>query len=351
MKKRVAVIVTGGTIGSFVGAEEFKLCKDNTQLSALIEDLAAEIGVTVDIRSPLSKLSENFLPVDWVLTLGAIDTAISEGYQAIVVTHGTDTLHFTANYVRQFLADTNARVCFTGAFDTPDKPGSDAPGNIRKALIEATLAEAPPGVFAAFAYFQLEPSPSSIDVAEIMPMQYDQRMFRRCFGAQLEGDFGEQCFSAAPFGEKVLYDIGVERPVVQAMKENSHKTIIANSYPGSPMSLWENHVENGIIVIEAFHGGTGFVDASWGDWATLKKKRPDLTMCLASIPGHYLTRPYETSLHIALSGVTVFFNLPPHIAYICAVTRSVAGISGPDIFEPLQRYALKLNDVKATTNE
>lgn len=337
MKKRLAVIMTGGTIGSKEGDEEFSLCDDNSLLSSLIKDIALEIGVSVDIRSPLNKLSENFLPADWVRTLEAIDRAIADGHTAVVVTHGTDTLHFTANYVRQFLTDTNARVCFTGAFNTPDIPDSDAPRNIRAALQDATSEGAAAGVFAVFGLFQLEAAPSAIDVSEVMPMLFDQQLFRRCFGAQLADD-SRKFESSTSISNIVDYDIGVERPDVVAMNTGADKVAFANSYPGSPMSLWKHHAEDGVIVIEAYHGGTGFVDASRDNWATLKESRPDLTICLASIPEHYLKRPYETTRHLAGAGVIVLKNIPPHVAYVCAVTRSVAGVAGSDIFAPLHRY-------------
>lgn len=69
-------------------------------------------------------------------------------YNGVTVTHGTDTLAFTASLLCALFAHVNIPMVITGSNLPPDAAGTDAFDNI--ALSEAFIKEGLPGVYVAF---------------------------------------------------------------------------------------------------------------------------------------------------------------------------------------------------------
>ena len=65
-----------------------------------------------------------------------IEEAVKEGYDGVVVTHGTDTLEETAYYLELTL-DINIPVIVTGAMRSSNEIGADGLANLRSSLVVA----------------------------------------------------------------------------------------------------------------------------------------------------------------------------------------------------------------------
>ena len=69
-----------------------------------------------------------------------IEKAVQEGYDGVVVTHGTDTLEETAYYLELTL-DVNIPIVITGAMRSSNEIGADGLANLRSSLVVATDEE------------------------------------------------------------------------------------------------------------------------------------------------------------------------------------------------------------------
>ena len=69
-----------------------------------------------------------------------INKAVQEGYDGVVVTHGTDTLEETAYYLELTL-DVNIPIVITGAMRSSNEIGADGLANLRSSLVVATDEE------------------------------------------------------------------------------------------------------------------------------------------------------------------------------------------------------------------
>ncbi len=105
MKNRICVIFTGGTIGSYSNGGIVDL-KPETG-SMLLDMFRTRFGSTIqfDELRPLNILSENMQPADLETMADCIRCIDKDKYDGIILTHGTDTLCFTANLFSQLFCD------------------------------------------------------------------------------------------------------------------------------------------------------------------------------------------------------------------------------------------------------
>jgi glutamyl-tRNA(Gln) amidotransferase subunit D len=146
---RVALISTGGTIASKI---DYRTGGVHAALSAAelyssVPELASYARVDPEVL--LSEYSENLKPEHWTIIAKKVSEKIMSGdYTGIVVSHGTDTMHYTAAALSFALQNTPIPVVLVGAQRSSDRPSSDAAINLLGATIFAARANVS-GVFVA----------------------------------------------------------------------------------------------------------------------------------------------------------------------------------------------------------
>ena len=137
--KKILVINTGGTISMSEDHTTGKVSpnKDNPlNEGGNIFSYIGDIDVEVLYNLPSPQITENEM-------LGIklrILKAVEEGYNGVVITHGTDTLEETAYYLELTL-DVNIPIVITGAMRSSNEIGSDGLANLRSALVVAANDE------------------------------------------------------------------------------------------------------------------------------------------------------------------------------------------------------------------
>lgn len=131
MKKTISIIATGGTIAS-KGLETG--IKPNYKLEEMLKDVS-DIFKIANIRAIqlMNKDSTNIYPSDWVKIATSIynELKFSDG---VVVTHGTDTMAYTASMTSFMIQNLNKPVIFTGSQRSWDEKGTDARTNLMDAV-------------------------------------------------------------------------------------------------------------------------------------------------------------------------------------------------------------------------
>lgn len=111
---RIFVIFTGGTIGST--ATDGLVGLDAGKPAALIGAYKAKRGgVDFTVARPINILSENIGLTDILKIAETVRDADLAAFDGVIVTHGTDTLVFTANYFSQVFADISVPLVFVSA--------------------------------------------------------------------------------------------------------------------------------------------------------------------------------------------------------------------------------------------
>jgi glutamyl-tRNA(Gln) amidotransferase subunit D len=138
-KPNIDLIITGGTISS-------RLDSETGAVSWLTkpEDLLKfypELGEIVNIRKikiPFMKASENMDYLDWKEIAKNCEESLNDSdCKGLIVTHGTDFLHYTSAALFFFLRDLNKPVVLTYAQRSSDRASSDASLNLQCAAYAA----------------------------------------------------------------------------------------------------------------------------------------------------------------------------------------------------------------------
>ena len=143
-KKKILLLTTGGTIASLPGGDGLEPHRSQV-MERELNQLRTYYDITVDDVMCLD--SSNIRPEEWQLIACRIFEE-RRGYDGIVVSHGTDTMAYTASAVTFMLPNIDLPVVFTGSQLPLADMLSDGPDNLRTAF--AMAASGCPGVFLAF---------------------------------------------------------------------------------------------------------------------------------------------------------------------------------------------------------
>ncbi len=143
-KKHILLLTTGGTIACARGSDGLE-----PQSSEIMEHSLDRLRhyYHITVRDVLCMDSSNIRPGEWQLIARAVYEAAPD-FDGIVISHGTDTMAYTASAVTFMLPGLQVPVVFTGSQLPLTEELSDGPDNLRTAFSMA--ASGCPGVFVAF---------------------------------------------------------------------------------------------------------------------------------------------------------------------------------------------------------
>ncbi|MEE8113022.1 MAG: Glu-tRNA(Gln) amidotransferase subunit GatD [Nitrososphaerales archaeon] len=138
---RIVVMGTGGTIASRI---DYKTGAVHPAFST--EDIYAVIPeisryAQIDTVAVLNEYSENIATREWRIIAEAIADKISGGADGIVVSHGTDTMAYTAAALSFALIGSPVPIILVGSQRSTDRPSSDAALNMIAAVLVASRPE------------------------------------------------------------------------------------------------------------------------------------------------------------------------------------------------------------------
>lgn len=234
-KKQILLLTTGGTIASAPGGEGLEPQRWQI-MSHFIDQLREFYDITV--REVMCLDSSNIRPLEWQQLASYVYEA-APNYDGIVVSHGTDTMAYTASALTFMLPGISIPVVFTGSQVPLQDPLSDGPDNMRTAF--AMAASGCGGIFVAF----------------------DRRIMRGCRAVKVRatGFSAFESINARYVGQVSGQGLELRRellPVVQGplqlKQELSRDVFLLKLTPGMNQAIFDALVGMGIrgIVIEAF---------------------------------------------------------------------------------------------------
>ena len=133
--KKILMLGTGGTIACVPSENGLIPALDGETLVSLVPELAGLCHI--DYKQILNLDSSNISPKHWQLIADALAKNYA-AYDGFVITHGTDTMAYSAAALSQMVSGCKKTVVFTGAQLPITAEGTDAKDNVLHAFLAAT---------------------------------------------------------------------------------------------------------------------------------------------------------------------------------------------------------------------
>jgi glutamyl-tRNA(Gln) amidotransferase subunit D len=265
----VSIISTGGTVASRV---DYRTGAVQPALTA--EDLASvvpELGsiAQIDAHVLFSEYSENIGPRHWTGIAEEVGRRVPSGVDGIVISHGTDTMHYTSAALSFALQNLPIPVLLVGAQRSPDRPSSDAASNLTGAVAIAAKAN-----FAGIGVVMHE------DISDRYIVAHRGTRVRKCHTSRRDAF---QSINSQYLSRYDLQNGNIEnfenaqkrdkKRVLSLKPEFNHHASLLKFYPGFDHNIIDASVSSGAkgIVLE----GTGLGHVSKDCYNSIRKAMKD----------------------------------------------------------------------------
>ena len=314
-KPLVSVLATGGTIASYVDYRTGAVTPITKpeELAAAVPEIARLARVRTKIV--FAMFSEDLQPEHWQKLAREVKAEFDAGARGVVVTHGTDTLQYTAAALSFFLQDLPGPVVLVGAQRSSDRPSSDAQMNLHCAVAVA----------------------AGTDLGEVVVVMHGSASDEGCLvhrGTRVRKMHTSrrdafQSVNALPLGRVTLApggspQVDLTEPyrragagparVDDALNE---RVAMIQSYPG----LWPDHIESvvldGVVLV-----GTGLGHVASRTFPALEKLQKEgklVFMASQCLHGRVNMNVYSTGRDLQRLGVIPCEDMLPEVAYVKAM--------------------------------
>src|SRR5213594_2057455 len=305
----LSVLGTGGTIASYV---DYRTGAVHPAVTA--EELVStvpELMEIADVRARVvySVLSENLKPANWQHLADEATKELNGGAEAVLIPHGTDTLHYTTAALSFMLRDLTGPVIVVGAQRSSDRPSSDAAMNLTCA---ARLASADVGEVVAVMHGETGDTFGLIHRGtKVRKMHSSRRDAFRSLNATPLGRVHSD-------GTVELTDRALPRARGPTKVDDALdlKVALASFYPGQPPTQLEAILEgqHGIVI-----AGTGLGHVAHDLIPILHRATRDgiaVVMTTQTLQGRVSMRVYDTGRDLLKAGVIEGQDMTPETAYV-----------------------------------
>jgi L-asparaginase/Glu-tRNA(Gln) amidotransferase subunit D len=321
--KNILLVFTGGTIGSV--ASEGTINTSGTVPSKLVQRFRQHYQHHQHIQfstiQPLQILSENLAPCAWQSLINAIETEHPDQFDGIIITHGTDTLAYTAAALSFYFNTIQIPILLVSSNYPLDNPKANGLENFI-CSVEFILQKKQAGVFVPYRNQQ--------QATQV------HRGSRLACSLQLSGDFfSVQGSSYMEFEnsrftlinppakspplslkESLCNEIPAKIPPLKA--NFSERILMIKPYPG--LDYTHFNLENiDAVLHDLYHSGTACVSAQWGaNYSLLEfiKRCGEQNIKVYLAPAIKSTDVYKSAKILIDQGAVMIWNMSIEAAYV-----------------------------------
>ena len=346
--KNILVVFTGGTIGSTategtintaIGAP-FKL------MELFQQHYKNHKKIHFNTLQPLQILSENLAPCVWLKLIAAIEAQQPNQYDGIIITHGTDTLAYTAAALSFYFNASKIPMLLVASDYPLDNPRANGLGNFVCA-VEFILQNIKAGVFVPYRNqlqttqvhsgsrltCSLQLSGDFFSVQSKSSMQFENGTFS-LLNPSSNSILGKNskkpplllndCVDAGVItthravaeGDGLRRTIQTKTPNLKA--NFSGRILMIKPYPGLDYSHF--NLENVDAVLhDLYHSGTACASAQWGENYSLiafTKRCMNKNIKVYLAPAIKSTDAYQSTRELIEQGAEMIWNISIEAAYV-----------------------------------
>jgi L-asparaginase len=253
---KILLVFTGGTIGSAAVGGSIDTCHDAP--SVLLQQFQARYPdheqVTFKTIRPLDLLSENFVPAAWTTLISAITAELDTAFDGIIITHGTDTLSYTAAALDVYFSSLKLPILLvSSAYPLTDSRANGLAHFI--CAVDFIRQIQQPGVFVPYQ-----------NLGQSIHIHQGQRLLS-CL--PLSNDYISACNKPyMHFANQQFYQlnplINSAQPQLALKPEFSNRIVLITPYPG--LDYRHINLANADAVLHGlYHSGTACASMQWGE--------------------------------------------------------------------------------------
>ena len=304
----LSIISTGGTIASRI---DYRTGAVTSQFDA--NDILIAIPALAEIARYRTKqvctiLSENMTPVIWQELARAVYDEIKSGVEGVIITHGTDTMAYSAAAL-SFMIDTPVPIVFVGSQRSADRPSSD---NAMNAVCAASAARSDLGEVAVVMHRTTHDDCCAIHRGtRVRKMHTSKRAAFQSIGIDPIGtvEYGSRNVTLG----KHAVRRGTYKPALhEALEERCG---LVQFYPGMPPELLATYEGYKGLVLS----GTGLGHVSTALIPQVRKLIDGGTLVVMTsqcMHGRVCDRVYDTGRDLLASGVIEGGDMLPEVALV-----------------------------------
>lgn len=321
--KNILVVFTGGTIGSIATEGTINTASSASyQLLELFQQHCQNSQqVNFSTVQPLQMLSENLAPCVWQTLINAIEAMQPERYDGIIITHGTDTLAYTAAALSFYFNAIKIPVLLVASDYPLSDPRANGLVNFMCA-VEFILQNIQAGVFVPYRNKQ-------------QTLQVHKASRLTC-SLQLSGDFFSIQDKSAMRYENHIFDmlgyqkhrvLGDNRAILEASETTvqhglkadfSGRILMIKPYPGLNYANF-NLEDIDAVLHDLYHSGTACASTQWGENYSLAefiKRCGEQKIKVYLAPSINSVNAYQTTLALIEQGAEMIWNMSIEAAYV-----------------------------------
>ncbi|HUI39798.1 MAG TPA: Glu-tRNA(Gln) amidotransferase subunit GatD [Methanothrix sp.] len=307
---QVSILSTGGTIASKV---DYRTGAVTSQFSA--GEIIAAIPELEEIANYNARviyqiLSENMRADYWMELARAVAEEIRSGAEGVIITHGTDTMMYTAAAL-SFMIKTPVPVVIVGSQRSSDRPSSDAAMN---AICASTVAISDIAEVCVVMHGTTSDDYCSIHRGTRVRKMHTSR--RDAFQSMNRPPIGRVNYSDRKVHTFVPYRHRGE--VELALSDRLEPRCALVKYtPGAPPDILDYYIEKGYRGIVLEGTGLGHVASNWIDSiARATKAGIPVVVTSQCIRGRICDRVYDTGRYMLGAGAIEGEDMLPEVALV-----------------------------------
>lgn len=312
--KHILLVTTGGTIGSAVSEHTIDTVSGTggTLLEQCRQQCASAQNSQFSLIEPMRLLSENLHPRVWETLIAALEAQPMGQFDGIIVTHGTDTLAYTAAALSFYFHALNIPLLLVSSDYPLHDRRANGVGNFICA-VEFIHQLGWAGVFVPYR-----------NAGQVQQVHSGTRL---ACSLQLSSDF------VSVQGQSLMqFDAGLFTPAVPQPTKNAYQAdntlrlkaqfsariLMIKPYPG--LNYAHFNLDNVDAVLhDLYHSGTACATQDWGAEASLAAfiqhcQARQITVYLA--PALYTTDAYQSTRALMALGAVMVWNMSIEAAYV-----------------------------------
>lgn len=317
-KKKILVILTGGTIGSRVENTTIDVTDTSSyELLSLYKEAYREEDV-FEVVCPFTVLSENMSHEIWTQLLKVLYQVSWEKYQGVIITHGSDTLAYTSALVGMLFSHTRIPIVLTAGNYPPGEVGSNALANFRSS-IELIRT---PGLRGVFTVYQDQKGENNVYLATRLTEADSYRDQFSPFGGSVFGRMENGVFRAEKEAQNpALTELAefCERkmPLAEQPPVFSREILMIRPYPGMNYESIDLTYRPAAVLHYLYHSATACTKGEkYSLPAFLKRCREEQIPVYTASYKNEAGLSYITAQEILRAGAIPMRNISPEAAYM-----------------------------------